>query len=75
MAAEHQKPGNHPRNREKRIVPHPSVCRARAMGGVQSFGACLVDNPTDCPYSLPAIGGNFCTHPNWKGFVKENDSV
>jgi len=71
MAAESQNPNEQRQGEVKRIVPHPSVCRTRVLGAIQSFGACLVDEPTDCPYSLPAIGGNFCTHPTWKGFLKE----
>lgn len=53
----------------RRVLPNPSVCRTRPLGALQSLGACMVEEPNDCPYALPAIGGNFCSHPNWKGFA------
>jgi len=72
MATESHSSGNRREDEVRRVVPHASVCRTRELGALQSFGACLVPEPTDCPYSLPAIGGNFCTNPSWKNFLKES---
>ena len=52
------------------VLPDPNICCARPMGQLQSFAACLVAIPFDCPHAIPATGGTFCTNVKWKDFVK-----
>jgi len=55
-------------NSSTRMLPDPKVCHTKPIGDILSFGNCLVDSPYTCPYVIYFGEGQFCSHPNWKGF-------
>jgi len=52
-----------------RDLPDLNICRTRPIGSIKTFGACLVNCPTGCPYVVNFSEGHFCEHVNWNKFV------
>ncbi|HWB58283.1 MAG TPA: hypothetical protein VG733_02280 [Chthoniobacteraceae bacterium] len=55
-------------NATQRILPDPSICKARAIGAITGFAQCLVERPMECRYVLYFGEGNICRHPRWREF-------
>ena len=56
-------------------APGPKACRTKPIGSIADFADCLVSRSkdcryADCPHILGYGYGHFCTHPNWKEFVR-----
>lgn len=50
--------------------PNPMICRTGYMRGANVLPDCLVNNEKGCPYVRFSGKEQFCTHPNWRAFLK-----
>ncbi len=51
--------------------PDAAICHTSAIGPIESFCNCCVERFFTCAYSVISGKIRFCTHPNWKEFVRK----
>lgn len=54
--------GHEPGHSTARMLPDPSICRAR-LAGFAGYADCLVEHPFECTYAVFFGLGFFCRHP------------
>lgn len=74
MPESNPSPGEEANPRFSRSFPDPNSCSTKPIGSLMSFGECLVENLTGCPYVIFSGKAQFCTFPNWTSMVKPSMS-
>ncbi len=50
-----------------RVLPDLQICRAAKL--VDQFATCLVENPVECPHTLPFGNGFLCYHSDRSSII------
>ena len=48
-------------------------CRTVIYAGIEKFGVCKTETKVNCKYLVNYGLKKFCTHPDWRKFLVENE--